>query len=388
MRTRSLLAIVLLCPFSAFAQDTDNAAQDQISKARKWLLMDRPRDAEKELRKPRSPQAQAMRALLISVDSSDARMKGQTTFDEVEADKLAREAMPALKSRSSDPISIYLMGSLTSAGLGVEKDEKEGARLVAIAAEKNDPFGCFKLGMFYRYGAGVKEDLVNEIAWIRKAADAGDTRAMVAIAQSYEFGEGVKQSLASALYFFEKAANAGNAEAMIECAQYYKGRSMNFMSLSMPVDPRVYSLKQLAENWEKQSAETGFIDAVNRMAVTYEFAGDLKTSFEWRKKAAASGLPLPVASLARSFRVGIGCPKDVNEAERLSQKAKELAKGDLELLRQIATIENLAPARPFKLGAAPPADEDMGDDVDDSQAAEPDAKPAAKSKAGRRKTPK
>ena len=93
-------------------QSSNLSEREQIDLALKFRLLGRPAEQEKVLRNPRSPEAKAMRALLIHEDKEGYRAAGMTTFDKSEAEALATEALPKLREDAkSRPLSKYLLYS-------------------------------------------------------------------------------------------------------------------------------------------------------------------------------------------------------------------------------------------------------------------------------------
>ena len=392
--------IGVLLSWTSPALPNDLPESEQISVAEKWLLLDRVGEAEKVLRKPKNAQAKAMRAILIWKDDENSRLNGLSTFDRFEAERLAKEASPLLKQQAvSDSISANLYGVLLARGLGIPRDEREAFRLFSDAAGKGNVAAMYNLSFSYFDGEGVSKDHVKGLNWLRKAADAGDTRAMCSLAKIYQIGgDGIPLSLSSALYFLELAAKRGNASAMYECNDWYSYGSLRpsyglaFANNGETPNP----LKAAADKWLLQSADSGYIPALAELAYRYEVGKfgpvgfdrvgiDLKKSFEYRKRAASTGLPSTIAHLARSYRYGIGCDKDEREAERIFEKAKAATKGDKNELKR---VENIMSYSPFADSGFPPSTASKPSDAeeDDDTLSEPDTTPLPEPKAKKRST--
>jgi TPR repeat protein len=72
----------------------------------------------------------------------------------------------------------YNLGVLCAAGYGgLAKDEQEAARLYRLAADQDYANAQFNLGIMYLAGRGVTQDYVQATSLFQKAADQGHERA-------------------------------------------------------------------------------------------------------------------------------------------------------------------------------------------------------------------
>ncbi|AGA28371.1 hypothetical protein Sinac_4164 [Singulisphaera acidiphila DSM 18658] len=85
----SLVTLSLSC-FGLVAFGASPPTDEQVGQARKWLLLDRPAEVEKCLRKPMTIQAKAMRAICTSNDNQDDRELGLSIFDASGAERMAQ----------------------------------------------------------------------------------------------------------------------------------------------------------------------------------------------------------------------------------------------------------------------------------------------------------
>jgi TPR repeat protein len=341
-------------PTNELAQVSNLSGDKQVDVAIKFRLMGRYGDEEKALRNPQSVEAKAYRALAIQEDTEQFRESGQTTFDRSEAEKLAKEALPKLKEDANNrSLSMYLLGGLYNAGLGVPKDLHEAFRLTSEAASKGEILAFCRLASEYHYGDGVEKNEAFALEWARKGADAGDTEQMLIVSSAYEEGTVFKRSLASAMYYLEKAARAGNPEAM----RRYSGRLNLGPSAGLSLDT-FKRMREEASDWLVKAAEAGNVWAMSAMSINYEVGRvlpphvgrDWKKAFEWRKRAAASGLPLAIACLSRYYRFGIGCEKNEDLADSLLDQAKKAAKGDE---KTVVLLESQSKSNPIAVSESP-----------------------------------
>jgi len=104
----------------------------------------------------------------------------------------ASEALAALAARQQGPRDDavaaaataaeeqFLLGECYEFGRGVEKDEKEAARLYRLSSEQGNADGQWRLGMCYYYGRGVAEkDLTEAVRLFRLCCSRERTRAVL-----------------------------------------------------------------------------------------------------------------------------------------------------------------------------------------------------------------
>jgi TPR repeat protein len=109
-------------------------------------------------------------------------------------------------------------------GIGVAKDEAEGARWFLITADRGEPQSQRILGLLYEVGgAGLKQDDAQAVAWFRKAATQGDAIAETRLGAMYEEGRGgLSPDPVQAAVWYRKAAERGATGAQIKLGQLYE----------------------------------------------------------------------------------------------------------------------------------------------------------------------
>lgn len=105
-------------------------------------------------------------------------------------------------------------------------------KLVLKRAKNGRVWAQCMVGARYTSGLGVKKDEVEGARWFKRAAEAGNIEAMDIYAECCRIGSGVPISMISAKYWFEKASNAGNA-----ITQYKLGVILTSNIPGIPADP-------------------------------------------------------------------------------------------------------------------------------------------------------
>ena len=81
------------------------------------------------------------------------------------------------EAEKGDPVALYALGRMHSAGLGVDKDTKQAAALFKRAAEAGYPAAQNEYGAALALGEGVEQNLDEALKWLLIAARAGNESA-------------------------------------------------------------------------------------------------------------------------------------------------------------------------------------------------------------------
>ena len=76
-------------------------------------------------------------------------------------------------AEAGDPEAQVALAGLYLDGLGVPRDQAEGARWYRLAAEQGEPVAQMNLGDLYSRGQGVPRDLAQAYLWLSLAAAQG-----------------------------------------------------------------------------------------------------------------------------------------------------------------------------------------------------------------------
>jgi len=104
----------------------------------------------------------------------------------------AKEFIPLAKR--GDHRAMYALGSMYSAGHGVEKDLKKSFELFSEAAKNGRADARYKLGLMYEQGQGVQQNSNKAVRYYQKSAKQGYPLGQYRFGLMYEKGAGVKQN--------------------------------------------------------------------------------------------------------------------------------------------------------------------------------------------------
>lgn len=156
----------------------------------------------------------------------------------------------------------------------------------------------------YYNGKPEENELLAKYA--KLAADEGSIVGMNIYAYCLEIGRGVQKDLNEALSYYTKSANGGYVDAMNNLALFYKKYNDNAEN------------KEKAIEWYLKAAEKGSTIAFYKLAVIYETGDgtyiDMEKAAEYYKKAADNGDLESILSYAYMLNNGNGVKKDKNKA--------------------------------------------------------------------------
>jgi TPR repeat protein len=111
---------------------------------------------------------------------------------------------------TKEPAAQAFMGIYYLTGRGVEKDFVEAARRLRDAAGKEVPIAYAPLGMMYAEGLGVVKDYTEAGKWLRKGVQHGDPEAKGYLSMLHLLGWGGPQDLTQAYRLAKEAAEQGD----------------------------------------------------------------------------------------------------------------------------------------------------------------------------------
>ncbi len=112
--------------------------------------------------------------LLLAVSAAPSRADfadGLAAYDAGDYRTSVEEWRPL--AEAGDPEAQVALASLYLDGLGVARDQVEGARWYRLAAEQGEPVAQLNLGDLYSRGQGVPRDLAQAYLWLSLAAAQG-----------------------------------------------------------------------------------------------------------------------------------------------------------------------------------------------------------------------
>jgi TPR repeat protein len=219
---------------------------------------------------------------------------------------------------------------LLEGGSGIEKNDREAARLLREAAKKGHAEAPFVLGSIYQNGVGVKKSFATAVGWYRKAAKRGHAEAQYRVGTMYLGGFGTPVNFTKSYTWMRKAANNGILDAQIKLAYLIgcgKGTTKDMtkaynwlIKAADRSDPRAESTigwlylhgegveqdYQEAMKWFQRAADQDFFEGEFNIGIMYATGQgvekNIATAVEWFSKAAVHG-DLPAR---RALRRGLG----------------------------------------------------------------------------------
>lgn len=239
-------------------------------------------------------------------------------------------------------------------GLGTGRDARKAVEYLKIAASKNHPAAMYKMGMYMFYGRmGVAHNTNNEkmgIKWLTRALNVANE---LTAAAPYELGKlyyhGYKDIVIAdkkyALELYSQAAALGHVQLASILGKCYEVGEV------VPQDGN------LLIHYYTQAALGGDPEAMLAMCAWYlvgcepHLPKDELEAFEWAKRAANCGSGKAQFAVANFYDKGIGCIKNVQDAQLWYQKAAQ--QGDEKALSRL--LDKTVAAKVKKqLAAHPP----------------------------------
>jgi TPR repeat protein len=176
------------------------------------------------------------------------------------------------------------LGAMYDSGRGVPADGAMALRWYNAAAALGNSSAQANLGLLYYAGRYVGRDDALAAYWYRRAADQGNAAAQYVLGSMYRRGEGVTQSDFEATLWFGRAARLGNAEAQFALAEAYdQGRGV------VQRDPSA------AAEWLRKAANQGHAFAQWNLGRFYEsgygVTRNLEEALRWYDEARDNALP-------------------------------------------------------------------------------------------------
>ncbi|KAG7664715.1 SKT5 [[Candida] subhashii] len=250
--------------------------------------------------------------------------------------------------------SAYRTSYCYEEGLGTGRDARKAVEYLKIAAAKNHPAAMYKLGVYSFYAKmGLPNNMNTKkmgIKWLTRAT--GVASELIAAAPYelgklyyYGFEDIVIQDKKYALELYAQAAALGHIQSAAILGQHYEVGDV------VPQD------SNLSIHYYTQAALGGDPNSMLAMCAWYLVGSepylpkDEVEAYEWAKRAAACNLPKAQFALANFYEKGIGCFKNVNEAQTWYKKAalngeeKSLSRiTDKEVIRKIQKYVKKRPA--------------------------------------------
>ncbi|KAL6452863.1 SKT5 Chitin synthase regulator SKT5 [Candida maltosa Xu316] len=222
--------------------------------------------------------------------------------------------------------SAYRTSYCYEEGLGTGRDARKAVEFLKIAASRNHPAAMYKLGVYSFYGRmGLPTDMNTKKMGIKWLGRASNVATELTAAAPYELGrlyyhgfeDIVLQDKKYGLELYAQAAALGHLQSAAILGRHYE------IGEVLPQD------SNLSIHYYTQAALGGDANSMLAMCAWYLVGSepflpkDEGEAFEWAKRAALCNLPKAQFALANFYEKGIGCIKNVNEAQLWYKKAAE-----------------------------------------------------------------
>lgn len=206
--------------------------------------------------------------------------------------------------------ALLRLGMLYNNGIEgyVLKDQEKGFQYIQAAANMGLPRALYEYGYAKLYGYGCDQDVSEAISYISAAAENEIPDAFNVMGDLYCYGYvyGIAQDYEAAAQWYQKAVNARYGEAYPSLASLY----MNGKGVAKNME-RAYQLFRLA-------ADAGVIGGYGGLGNCYEYGivveKDITSAIQYYQKAADGGNNFSRVHLYNIYIEGDGVRKDVGKA--------------------------------------------------------------------------
>lgn len=222
-------------------------------------------------------------------------------------------------------------------GWGCRKDPAKAVQFLRSAASKRHPGAMTRLGKACLSGDLGEKRYREGIKWLKLAAESADAQYNAApyhLGCLYEtgYGDDIFQDLNYAAELFTQAAELGHPEANFRMGDAYEHGRLN-----CPRDPA------LSVHFYTGAAERGHAAAMMGLCAWYMVGAppilekDEEEAYEWARRAADMGYVKAQYAVGYFTEMGIGCRRDILEANVWYVKAADA--GDERAKQRLAIIQ-------------------------------------------------
>ncbi|KAK1250585.1 hypothetical protein MKX08_010588 [Trichoderma sp. CBMAI-0020] len=222
-------------------------------------------------------------------------------------------------------------------GWGCRKDPAKAVQFLRTAAAKRHPGAMTRLGKACLSGDLGEKRYREGIKWLKLASESADVQYNAApyqLACLYEtgYGDDVFRDLNYAAELFTQAAELGHPEANFRMGDAYEHGSLN-----CPRDPA------LSVHFYTGAAERGHAAAMMGLCAWYMVGAppmlekDEEEAYEWAHRSADLGFVKAQYAVGYFTEMGIGCRRDILEANVWYVKAADA--GDERAKQRLAIIQ-------------------------------------------------
>ncbi|KAK6842416.1 chitin synthase activator [Apiospora arundinis] len=248
--------------------------------------------------------------------------------------------------------SAYRAGLCYEFGWGCRKDPAKAIQYLRTAASKTHPGAMTRLGKACLAGDFGETRYREGIKWLKRATESSDTiynAAPYQLGTLYEkgYGEDVFKDESYAAELFTQAAELGHAEASFRMGDAYEHGKLN-----CPRDPA------LSVHFYTGAAEGGHAGAMMGLCAWYLVGAepilekDEEEAYEWARRSAELGFVKAQYTVGYFTEMGIGCRRDILEANVWYVKAADA--GDERATLRLAAIRAAVSGGGVPMEVAPP----------------------------------
>ena len=208
------------------------------------------------------------------------------------------------RAEKGDAPAQTLVAEILARGLGMPADAAEAAKWYQRAAEQGVSEAQFQYALILIDGRQVKRDEKKAQVLLQAAAEAGNPLAQFNLAQLLIQKDPGETNLARAVVYYQKAAETGLADAQYAMAQIYA----NGVGGKTKDDTEARRLLVLAA---QKNYDTAQLDLGQWLIDGRGGKRDLKSGFNWTKRAAEGGNVAAQNRLAKLYEGGIGVDPDL-----------------------------------------------------------------------------
>ncbi|KAI1310494.1 HCP-like protein [Xylaria venustula] len=277
-------------------------------------------------------------------------------FNKGKEDYNAAFPLFVLAAKHGHAESAYRAGLCYEFGWGCRKDPAKAVQFLRSAASKNHPGAMTRLGKACLSGDLGENRYREGIKWLKRATETADAMynsAPYQLGMMYEtgYGDDIFKDESYAAELFTQAAELGHPEA-----SYRMGDAYEHGKLSCPRDPA------LSVHFYTGAAERGHAAAMMGLCAWYLVGADPilekdeEEAYEWARRSADIGFVKAQYTVGYFTEMGIGCRRDILEANvwyvKAADAGDERAKQRLQAIRLAVsggTPMDVAPAKNAKM---------------------------------------
>ncbi|KAI1128390.1 HCP-like protein [Nemania abortiva] len=277
-------------------------------------------------------------------------------FNKGKEDYNAAFPLFVLAAKHGHAESAYRAGLCYEFGWGCRKDPAKAVQFLRSAASKNHPGAMTRLGKACLSGDLGENRYREGIKWLKRATETADAMynsAPYQLGMMYEtgYGDDIFKDESYAAELFTQAAELGHPEA-----SYRMGDAYEHGKLNCPRDPA------LSVHFYTGAAERGHAGAMMGLCAWYLVGADPilekdeEEAYEWARRSAELGFVKAQYAVGYFTEMGIGCRRDILEANVWYVKAADA--GDDRAKQRLQAIR-LAVSGGTPMDVAPPKNAKM-----------------------------